>query len=263
MEGLQGKRAVVTGGSGGIGQAIVGRLVREGTTVWIVDRDEPRGAARNVQGVAGYSAVNVADADAVLRAFADIPGQIDYLVNVAGVFSWEDVADPDPERSAWDETLAVDLGGVHHCCRAVVPRMRRQGFGRVVSVSSNAGVRGFRNMPSYGAAKAGVIGLTLALAVDLGRFGITVNAVAPGSIAAGMGAASGWTSDHRMRAWDASRTPLPRVGQPEDVAGAVAFLLSDDAAWITGQTLVVDGGFAINGGPDFDEFGPPFAGGQS
>ena len=123
-------------------------------------------------------------------------------------------------------------------------------FGRIVSISSNAGVIGFRDMPSYCAAKAGIIGLTRALAVDLGPYGVTANVVAPGSIAAGMGESSGWTSDPRMRAWDRARTPLRRAGTPEDVAGAVAFLVSEDAAWITGQTLVVDGGFSINGGPE-------------
>jgi 3-oxoacyl-[acyl-carrier protein] reductase len=127
-----------------------------------------------------------------------------------------------------------------------------RGFGRIVSISSNAAVVGFRSMPAYSASKAGVVGLTKALAVDLGRFGVTVNAVLPGSIAAGMGITSGWTSDPRMRAWDAARTPVPRVGSAEDIAAAVAFLASDDAGFITGQALVVDGGFSINGGPEID-----------
>ena len=172
------------------------------------------------------------------------------LVNVAGVFAFEDVLGPGD--TDWDRTLRVDLAGVHACCRAAAPGMRDRGFGRIVSISSNAAVIGFRDMPSYWAAKAGIIGLTHALAVDLGPHGITVNVVAPGSIAAGMGDTSGWTSDPRMRAWDRARTPLRRAGSPEDVAGAVAFLVSEDASWITGQTLVVDGGFSINGGPELD-----------
>ena len=172
------------------------------------------------------------------------------LVNVAGVFAFEDILDV--ARDDWDRTLRVNLGGVHACCRAAAPGMRRRGFGRIISIASNAGVMGFRNMPSYCAAKAGIIGLTRSLAVDLGPHGVTVNAVAPGSIAAGMGDSSGWTSDPDMREWDRRRTPLRRPGTPADVAGAVAFLASDDAAWITGQTLVVDGGFSINGGPELD-----------
>src|SRR6185437_4497093 len=110
--------------------------------------------------------------------------------------------------SDWDRTLRVNLNGVHACCRAAAPGMCERRFGRIVSISSNAGVIGFRDMPSYCAAKAGIIGLTRALAVDLGPYGVTANVVAPGSIAAGMGERSGWTSDPRMRAWDRARTPL-------------------------------------------------------
>ena len=152
----------------------------------------------------------------------------------------------------WERTLAVNLTGAQVCCAAAAATMCERGFGRIVNISSNAAMIGFRSMPAYAASKAGLLGLTRALAVDLGRHGVTVNAVAPGSIDAGMGASTGWTSDPRMRRWDASRTPLQRVGSAEDVAGAVAFLLSDDASWITGQAIVVDGGFSINGGPDID-----------
>jgi 3-oxoacyl-[acyl-carrier protein] reductase len=173
------------------------------------------------------------------------------LVNVAGVYEPEDMPG-DGRSDAWQRTVDVNLTGVRNCSIAAAASMCDRGFGRIVSISSNAAVIGFRAMPAYCASKAGVVGLTRALAVDLGRFGVTVNAVLPGSIAAGMGITSGWTSDPRMRAWDAARTPVPRVGFADDIAAAVAFLASDDAGFITGQALVVDGGFSINGGPEID-----------
>jgi NAD(P)-dependent dehydrogenase (short-subunit alcohol dehydrogenase family) len=260
MVGIEERVTVVTGGARGIGRVVAERLAEEGAAVRIIDvapADETVAAIGARGGDVASTIADVTDALSIESVIGAPDWRAEVLVNVAGVFAWEDALEP--ERCDWDRTLRINLGGVHVCCRAAAPLMRERGFGRIVNVSSNAAVLGFRNMPSYSAAKAGIHGLTRALAADLGRFGVTVNAVAPGSIDVGMGAESGWTSDARIRAWDAGRTPLPRIGRPEDVAGAVAFLASDDAAWITGQTLVVDGGFSIAGGPDFEDFSPPLA----
>jgi 3-oxoacyl-[acyl-carrier protein] reductase len=245
---LRDRTAVVTGATGAIGGEIARRLGLEGARVRILDLAEPNDLPSGID--IRSRVVDVSEHKAVARIFDDPEWAPDVLVNVAGVFAFEDILDPASDD--WERTVRINLGGVSACCRAAAPGMRQRGFGRIISISSNAGVIGFRNMPAYCAAKAGIIGLTRALAVDLGPYGITANAIAPGSIAAGMGESSGWTSDQRMREWDRARTPLRRPGTPADIAGAVAFLSSDDASWITGQTLVVDGGFAINGGPEID-----------
>jgi len=253
---LRDRTAVVTGAASGIGRVAARRLAAEGAAVRILDVDPAEETVEDIRGSDGdgeFLLVDVRDRDAVAQALRRPGWSPDALINVAGVFAWENVIEG---RDDWERTVGINLSGIYECCRAAAPIMRERGGGRIVNISSNAAILGFKAMPSYSAAKAGILGLTRALAMDLGRYWITVNAVAPGSIQTGLGEASGWTSDPRIRAWDAIRTPLPRVGQPEDVAGAVAFLVSDDAAWITGQTLVVDGGFSIAGGPDYDDFGP-------
>ena len=239
-----GTGAVVTGGAHGIGRACAIRLAAEGALVAVADLDQA--AARAVRDklpdtVRPHLALpmDVTDTSSVEQAISQAArelGQIDVLVNVAGGDT-EHGRFEDTDDEVWTRMLELNLLGVVRCCRAAIPHLRRATRGpAIVTVSSVNALTALGSEP-YSSAKAGITSLTTNLAAGLASDGIRVNAVAPGTI--------------RTRVWDVQEGgadrlqplyPLGRVGEPEDVAGAVAFLASNDAAWITGQTLPVDGG---------------------
>jgi 3-oxoacyl-[acyl-carrier protein] reductase len=238
----------VTGGSSGIGRAIAARLGERGTTVALVARGERRlrDAADELEHGAAYRAASVADrreiTDAVESLVAEL-GRLDVLVNAAG-FGGQPVTtdqDPDEAQAGWEETLATDLTGCFHATLAAARHLTRPG-GRIVNISSIAAHNG-GNSPgrlAYSAAKAGLIGLTYALARELGPDGITVNAVAPGFVPDTGFFAEPPSEEHRQATL--ARLPLDRLGEPTDIAAAVDYLSSEDAGWVTGQVLSVNGG---------------------
>ncbi|SDS36600.1 NAD(P)-dependent dehydrogenase, short-chain alcohol dehydrogenase family [Friedmanniella luteola] len=234
---------LVTGAAHGIGRACAGRLAAEGARVVVADLDggEANEVALRLPGD-GHRAValDVTKPESVDEAFQTVGGEgLDVLVNVAGGDtqhgSFEDTGD-----EVWHQMIQLNLIGVVRCCRAAIPHLRRRSRAAIVNVGSINAHTSLGSEP-YSAAKAGVVSLTTNLALSLGPGHIRVNGVAPGTI--------------RTRVWDdqeggADRLqplyPLGRVGEPDDIAAAVAFLASDDAAWITGHTLPVDGGFLTN-----------------
>lgn len=238
---MGGNVALVTGASRGIGAAIARVLAREGWTVAVhyqTGRAEAEALAAELGGCAVCADVSdsgqvAAMEEAVRREL----GPISLLINNAGIAQqklFTDLTDAD-----WDRMFAVDVRGVFLCCRAVLPEMIRRKQGNIVNISSVWGVVGASCEVHYSAAKAAVIGLTKALAKEVAPSGIRVNCVAPGVIATGMNAAfSAETMDALQE-----ETPLGRIGRPEDVAEAVAWLASERASFITGQILGVDGGF--------------------
>jgi len=242
---LRGHAAFVTGAARGIGGSIAARLAAEGAAVVVADVDEEAGrqAAEKIAtggATAVAAALDVRDAEAVAAAMTEASarfGKLDILVNNAGVFRdrrLEEMSDSD-----WDTVLDIDLRGYFVCCRAALPHLRASGWGRIVNISSRAYL-GNPGQVNYSAAKAGVIGLTRALSMELGRDGITVNAVAPGMIDTPLVRSHAKADEVIARA--VASTPLRRIGTPEDVAAAVAFLVSDDAAYITGDVIHVTGG---------------------
>jgi 2-hydroxycyclohexanecarboxyl-CoA dehydrogenase len=248
MRGLDGKVAFVTGAGRGMGRAIAERLVAEGCRVAVADLDKDSAAETAAAlGVgAGAIQVDVCDGAAVAAAVEEamsVLGPIDVLVNNAG---WDRMARfLDTDEALWDRIIAINLKGVLHCAKAVVPGMVERRTGRIVNISSDAGRVGSSGEAVYSAAKAGIIGFTKTLAREVARHGITVNAVCPGPtetpmLAEMIGAGNEGLIDALRR-----QIPMGRLGRPEDVAGAVAFLASDDAAFITGQTLSVSGGLTM------------------
>jgi 3-oxoacyl-[acyl-carrier protein] reductase len=245
-----GRVAVVTGAAQGIGAATARRLAAEGATVAVLDLDLDRTAdtvatIRATGGAADGYAVDVADAGSVtaaIDAVAGAYGRIDVLVNDAGVT--RDNLVHKLAEDDWDTVLDVNLKGAYLVSRAVQRQMVPAGYGRIVSLSSTSAL-GNRGQANYAAAKAGIQGLTATLAIELGRYGITANAVAPGYVATAMTAATAQRvgmdpGEHQRLA--AEQIPVRRVGRPDDIAAAIAFLASEEAGYVSGQTLYVNGG---------------------
>jgi len=243
------RTAIVTGAGSGIGLAIAERLADDGLAVAIFDRDgdAAQSAAAKV-GAAGGTAigltVDVTDRPGIEAAVAEVGSRLSVptvLVNNAGLDGFDPFLSITPEK--WARLLEVNLTGTFHCCQAVVPGMIEAGWGRIVNISSSSAQGGQPLMTHYVASKAGVIGFTKALALELGPKGITVNTIPPGFIDTPMLRRTeskgllGQGVDYH-----ASQSPVRRVGRPEDIAAACSFLVRDEASYITGQVIGVNGG---------------------
>ena len=229
----------MTGAAGGIGQATVARLVAEGATVYALDR-RPLAHAFAERVVA--MTLDLTDRAAIGQAavkIAAIAPRIDFLINNAGIGGSKSIRDTSEED--WDRFLETNLTATFRMCRAFLPMMARPG-GRIVNIASVFGMTGFPGSLAYSVSKAGVAQLTRQMAADLAPDGILVNAVAPGIIETSMTRrrleTDGWYKVVMCEA-----TPIGRNGEPKDIAGPIAFLCSDDAAFVSGQVLVVDGGW--------------------
>jgi 3-oxoacyl-[acyl-carrier protein] reductase len=236
---LEGKTALVTGGSRGIGRAIALELGRAGASV-VVGYRSGRDEAEAVAAESGGRAVqaDVSDADSA-RSLVEDAGDLDILVNNAGITRDGLLARMSDED--WRDVLETNLSSMFYTCRAAArPMMKRRG-GSIVNISSIVGVHGNPGQTNYAAAKAGIIGFTKSLARELGSRGVRANVVAPGYVSTQL---TGVLPDEARSAM-LSATPLGRLGEPEDVAGAVRFLCSDEASFVTGEVLLVDGGLGM------------------
>jgi 2-hydroxycyclohexanecarboxyl-CoA dehydrogenase len=247
---LHGRTAVITGGASGIGLAISRRLAHDGAAVAVFDVDYA-GAQRLVSQLHadGSSAlavkVDVSDrrqVDEAVREVRDKLGPIQVLVNCAGIEAFEPFQSI--TEASWDRIMAVNLKGTFNCTQAVVSDMIAAGWGRIINISSSSAQSGAARMTHYAASKGGVISFTKALALELGRAGITVNTIPPGSIDTPMlrrAAAAGHLGGAAVEQI-AAAMPVGRAGTPEDIAAACAFLASEEAGYITGQVIGVNGG---------------------
>jgi len=248
---LQGKVAMVTGGAKGLGRAFCLALAKEGAAVMAVDVKNPdqlEETARQVEALGGRAAAFIADvtresdAKAMARACAEKLGGLDILVNNAAIYDGLRRKPFDQiDLAEWDLVLKVNVKGAFLAIRAAYPFFKKSGRGKVVNLASEVFFTGSHGFAHYVASKGGIIGLSRALAVELGPEGICVNCLAPGFTDT---EASRSLAD--INKYDTSKTPLKRLGQPEDLIGALLFLVSAESDFITGQTLLVDGGRAMH-----------------
>jgi 2-hydroxycyclohexanecarboxyl-CoA dehydrogenase len=233
MRGLKGKTAIVTGGAAGIGAAIVERLREEGTKVVVFDLN-------------GDPKVDITDYEAVKKAVA-AAGPVDILVNNAGWDMFKPFLKTDPEF--WQKIVSINLMGALNLLHTVLPGMVARAGGKVVSIASDAGRVGSSGEAVYSACKGGIIALTKTLARELATKGVRLNCVCPGVTETGMleSFMQGAGDPEKLREAFRRAVPVGRLGKPDDIAGAVLFLASDDAGFITGQTLSVSGGMTMHG----------------
>jgi len=239
--------AIVTGAGGGIGRAIVELLAREGADIVVNDvvLDAAEAVKKLVEGVGRRAIVSTANVaqfsqvEEMVNAALDEFGHIDILVNNAGITRDSLILKMD--EADWDAVIAINLNGTFNCTKAVFRPMMKQRRGRIINIASVIGLVGNVGQANYGASKAGVIGLTKTTARELAGRGVTVNAIAPGYIQTAMTEKLPEDAKSKLQ----QQIPLARLGTPQDVARVVAFLASEDASYITGQVINVDGGMVM------------------
>ena len=239
---LKDKVAIVTGGAAGIGEATAIKFAQEGAKVIIWDLDEAKGEALAGRIGAMFQKVNTSKYEQVEMASKEVAekfGRIDILINNAGITRDASLKKMTVEQ--WQQVIDVNLTGVFYCSKIISEYMLVNNWGRIVNASSVVGLYGNFGQTNYVATKSGLIGMTKTLARELGRKGITVNCIAPGFIATEMVAAMPEDIIKSMQ----SKVPLGRLGKPEEIANAYCFLASDEASYVNGHTLSVDGGMTV------------------
>ena len=244
---LKDKVALVTGAARGIGKAIAVRLAQEGVYVGLMDLRETQPLAKKME-EAGHTtiplSVDITDYESVTRAVDAMVrkyGRIDILVNNAGIIVRGTMLELSHED--WQRVMNVNVNGTFNCCKAVIPQMVKQSYGRIVNITSIAGKMGdLTAAPAYGASKGAINTFTKSLARELAGYNITVNAIAPHAIETDMSAE--WSDEKRRKIVDS--IPLKRLGKPEEVAAAVVFLINEEASFITGEILDMNGGYLMD-----------------
>jgi len=244
---LQNKIAVITGAGSGIGRAVALTFAKEGAKVVVADWAEKGGQetvemVKRADGEAVFIKTDVSqasDIEKMVETCLENFGRVDILINNAGILKMGPLHQTSEED--WDAVIDVNLKGVFLASKKVIPEMLKQGQGKIVNVASVAGLAGFENLGPYCASKGGIIALTREMALEYAKNKINVNCIAPGVIKTAM--TKGMLDDSATRQGLEAQTPYPRLGEPEDIAMAALYLASDESNFITGEILVVDGGF--------------------